>query len=111
MPPRPRADPHPAAHVPADVPAVAPAQTADAGGAEPAKEDVPSLRDILKRYTAQGTAAAQVARPVPAPATAPAEGTALKSLRSLFLDSTSDPTLGRLPRDDAWTRPAPPRRR
>jgi hypothetical protein len=79
-----------------------------AGAAEPAPDSVPTLRQILERYRQQGTAPGQLAAAAPPPAAAPK----LDSLRSLFLDSTGEPTLAPAARDDdAWARPAPSRRR
>lgn len=100
--PRPRSTPP----VPDDV-------RAPAGATEPAAGSVPTLRQILARYRQQGTAPGQLAAAAPAPAPAgPPALPQLKSLRSLFLDSTGDPTLGpAAARDDAWTQPPPPRRR
>lgn len=84
---------------------------AAAGAAEPAPDSVPTLRQILERYRRQGTAPGQLAAAVPAAPPA-AAAPPLASLRSLFLDSTGDPTLAPLVRDDdAWTRPVPARRR
>ena len=81
---------------------------AKAGAAEPATDNVPTLREILERYRRQGTAPGQLAATTPPPTAAPQ----LASLRSLFLDSTGDPTLAPVVReDDAWARPAPTRRR
>jgi hypothetical protein len=81
--------------------------------AAPVPGSVPTLREILARYRQQGTAPGQLAAaPVPQAtelAAAPAAAR-LKSLRSLFLDSTGDPTLAPAAHDDAWTQP-PPRRR
>lgn len=82
---------------------------AAAGPVEPAPGSVPTLRQILERYRQQGTAPGQLAAAAPQPATAPPQ---LASLRSLFLDSTGDPTLAPAAReDDAWTRPPPTRPR
>ena len=79
------------------------------GVAEPAPDSVPTLRQILERYRQQGTAPGQLAA---APQSTPAPAPKLASLRSLFLDSTGDPTLAPAARDeDPWTRPPPPRRR
>ena len=82
---------------------------AAAGAAEPGPDSVPTLRQILERYRQQGTAPGQLAAAAPQPAAAVSK---LDSLRRLFLDSTGDPTLAPAARDDdAWTRPAHPRRR
>ncbi len=79
------------------------------GEAEPAPDSVPTLRQILERYRQQGTAPGRLAAAAPQPT---ASAPKLASLRSLFLDSTGDPTLAPAVReDDAWTRPPPPRRR
>ena len=84
--------------------------------AAPVPGSVPTLREILARYRQQGTAPGQLAAARTPQANEPAEPAAapvapqLKSLRSLFLDSTGDPTLGPAAHDDAWTQP-PPRRR
>ena len=76
------------------------------GAAEPAPDSVPTLRQILERYRQQGTAPGQLAAAAPPPASAPK----LASLRSLFLDSTGEPTLAPVARDDdPWARPAPSR--
>lgn len=81
------------------------------GAAEPAPDSVPTLRQILERYRQQGTAPGRLAAAAPQPP-APAPAPKLASLRSLFLDSTGDPTLAPAAREeDAWTRPPPPRRR
>ena len=81
---------------------------AAAGTVEQAPDSVPTLRQILERYRQQGTAPGQLAAPARPPAAVPK----LASLRSLFLDSSSDPTLAPAASDDdAWTRPAPSRRR
>ena len=82
---------------------------APAVAAEPAPDSVPTLREILARYRHQGTAPGRLAAATPAPP--PAATPKLASLRSLFLDSTSDPTLAPAARADAWTQPPPPRRR
>jgi hypothetical protein len=78
------------------------------GAAEPAPRNVPTLREILARYRQRGTAPAQLTAEERVTRTAGAPQ--LKSLRSLFLDSTGDPALVPAAPDDAWTQ-APPRRR
>jgi hypothetical protein len=74
-----------------------------------APESVPTLREILARYRQQGTVPGRLA--AAAPADEPAAAPRLASLRSLFLDSTGEPTLGAVSRDDAWLQPPPSRRR
>jgi hypothetical protein len=81
------------------------------GEAEPAPDSVPTLRQILERYRQQGTVPGRLAAAAPAPQPT-AAAPRLASLRSLFLDSTGDPTLAPIVReDDAWTQPPPARRR
>ena len=78
---------------------------------EPAPQDLPTLREILSRFRQQGTAPGRLA--AGARAAEPERRAAppkLASLRSLFLDSTGEPTLGPAHGDEAWLRPPPPRR-
>jgi hypothetical protein len=98
---------HPRSTVPAPHDGRAPAAAAGAVAGS-----VPTLRQILARYRGQGTAAGRLAGAAPAPETVQSPPVPqLKSLRSLFLDSTGAPAPAPAARDDAGTRPAPPRRR
>jgi hypothetical protein len=89
--------------------APAPDDVRPPGPAEPVPGTVPTLRQILARFRQQGTAPGRLAAAVPV--AQPAAAPQLKSLRNLFLDSTGDPALDPVAREDAWTQAPPPRRR